>query len=147
MKVPFADLTSQYRNLKPEIDQAIDSVLDSGNFIGGEPIRLFEKNFADVCSAKHCIGLGNGTAGLFLALKALDIGPGDEVITPAWSWISTSEVITLAGAKPVFADVDPAYYTITASEIERKITSRTKAVIVVHLYGQMAETKRIRQDL
>ena len=109
MKVPFANLTSQYRNLKPEIDQAIDSVLDSGNFIGGEPIRLFEKNFADVCSVKHCIGLGNGTAGLFLALKALDVGPGDEVITPAWSWISTSEVITLAGAKPVFADVDPAF--------------------------------------
>jgi dTDP-4-amino-4,6-dideoxygalactose transaminase len=145
MKVPFANLTSQYRNLKPEIDQAIDSVLDSGNFIGGEPIRLFEKNFADVCSVKHCIGLGNGTAGLFLALKALDVGPGDEVITPAWSWISTSEVITMAGAKPVFADVDPAYYTITASEIERKITGRTKAVIIVHLYGQVAEIKRIKE--
>lgn len=145
MKVPFADLTSQYKNLKPEIDQAIDSVLDAGNFIGGEPVRSFEKNFATLCSAKHCIGLGNGTDGLFLALKALDIGSGDEVITPAWSWISTSEVITLAGAKPVFADVDPAYYTITASEIARKITSRTKAVIVVHLYGQMAGTKLIRQ--
>jgi dTDP-4-amino-4,6-dideoxygalactose transaminase len=145
MKVPFADLTSQYKNLKPEIDQAIDTVLNSGNFIGGEPVRLFEKNFAKLFSAKHCIGLGNGTDGLFLALKAFGIGPGDEVITPSWSWISTSEVITLAGAKPVFADVDPKYYTITASEIEKKITSRTKAVIVVHLYGQMAEAKRIRQ--
>lgn len=145
MKVPFADLTSQYKNLKPEIDQAITSVLNGGNFIGGEPVRLFEKNFAALCSAKYCIGLGNGTAGLFLALKALDIGPGDEVITPAWSWISTSEVITLAGAKPVFADVDPTHYAITPSEIEKKITSRTKAVIVVHLFGQMADTKHIRQ--
>jgi dTDP-4-amino-4,6-dideoxygalactose transaminase len=145
MKVPFADLTSQYKNLKPEIDLAIDSVLDSGNFIGGEPVRLFEKNFAALCSAKYCIGLGNGTDGLFLALKAFDVDPGDEVITPAWSWISTSEVITLAGAKPVFADVDATYYSVSASEIEKKITNRTKVIIVVHLYGQVADTKHIRQ--
>lgn len=145
MKVPFVNLTKHYESLKPQIDKAIHSVLSAGNFIGGEPVRLFEKNFAGLCSAKHCVGLGNGTDGLFLALRALNISSGDEVITPAWSWISTSEVITAVGAEPVFVDVDSTYYTVTALEIEKKITSRTKAVIVVHLYGQMAEIDRIKE--
>jgi dTDP-4-amino-4,6-dideoxygalactose transaminase len=144
MKVPFTDLAMQYKTLKPEIDRAISEVFDSGYFIGGKPVKEFEHHFASLCEIKNCVAIGNGTDGLFLSLKALGIGPGDEVITPAWSWISTSEVITLAGAKPVFADVDPEYFTITQENIKSKITSRTKAVIVVHLYGQVADVNSIK---
>jgi len=143
MKVPFVDLARQYQELKPEIDAAIDQVLDSGNFIGGNPVKQFETNFASLLQAKNCVALGNATNGLFLALKAYGIGPGDEVITPAWSWISTSEVISLTGATPVFADVDSDYFSITLQQINAKLTDRTKAVIVVHLYGQVAEVTDI----
>jgi dTDP-4-amino-4,6-dideoxygalactose transaminase len=145
MKVPFIDLAAQYKSLKPEIDQALGSILTSGNFIGGKEIRTFERNFAGLCGVTECVGLGNATDGLFLALKALGIGAGDEVITPAWSWISSSEVISLAGATPVFADVDRSLFTVTTAEIQSKITSKTKAVIVVHLYGQMAEVVTIKK--
>lgn len=145
MKVPFIDLAAQYKSLKPEIDQALNTVLTSGNFIGGEAVRTFERNFAELCGVTECVGLGNATDGLFLALKALGIGGGDEVITPAWSWISSAEVISLAGATPVFADVDPELFTISQKEIQSKITSKTKAVIVVHLYGQMAEVAPIKR--
>jgi len=144
MKVPFMDLAIQYKSLKPEIDQALEEVLNSGSFIGGKPVREFEHNFASLCGIKNGVAIGNGTDGLFLSLKALGIGPGDEVITPAWSWISTSEVITLTGAKPVFADVDSEHFTITRANVKAKITSRTKAVIVVHLYGQVAEVNEIK---
>lgn len=144
MKVPFIDLSVQYKSLKDDIDQALNSVLTSGGFIGGEAVKSFERNFADLCGVRECIGLGNATDGLFLALKALGVGSGDEVITPAWSWISSSEVITLTGATPVFADVDPVLFTITAAAIQSKITSKTKAIIVVHLYGQMAEVEPIK---
>lgn len=144
MNVPFADLAIQYKTIKPDIDKAIQDVLDSGNFLGGEPVKNFEKSFSLRCGIKNCITIGNGTDGLFISLKAMGVGPGDEVITPAWSWISTSEVITLAGATPVFADVDSRYFTISETDIERKITPRTKAVIVVHLYGQVAEVTRIK---
>jgi dTDP-4-amino-4,6-dideoxygalactose transaminase len=144
MNVPFADLAIQYKELKPEIDQAISEVLEAGNFIGGKPVKDFEQNFASLCRIKNCVAIGNGTDGLFLSLKALGIGPGDEVITPAWSWISTSEVITLTGAQPVFAEVDLDYFTVTEKNIKDKITSRTKAVIVVHLYGQVAEVRKIK---
>jgi len=145
MKVPFIDLASQYKSLKPEIDQALSSLLSSGNFIGGEAVKTFEGNFADLCGITECVGLGNATDGLFLALKALGVGSGDEVITPAWSWISSAEVISLVDATPVFADVDPGTFTITQREIQSKITSKTKAVIVVHLYGQMAAVAQIKK--
>jgi dTDP-4-amino-4,6-dideoxygalactose transaminase len=144
MKVPFSDLAIQYQTLKPEIDRAIAGVLDSGNFIGGSPVKHFEDSFSARCQVKKCVAIGNATEGLFLSLKALGIGQGDEVITPAWSWISTSEVITLTGATPVFADVDSKYFTISEQEIKDKITPRTKAVIVVHLYGQVAEVNAIK---
>jgi dTDP-4-amino-4,6-dideoxygalactose transaminase len=144
MKVPFSDLAIQYQTLKPEIDKAISGVLDSGSFVGGSPVKHFEESFSALCQSKNCIAIGNATEGLFLSLKALGIGPGDEVITPAWSWISTSEVITLTGAVPVFADVDSKYFTISEKEIRDKITTRTKAVIVVHLYGQVAEVNEIK---
>jgi len=145
MKVPFIDLAAQYQSLKPEIDQAVNSILTSGSFIGGEAVKTFEKDFSDLCRVSECVGLGNATDGLFLALKALGIGKGDEVITPAWSWISSAEVITLVGATPVFADVDPELFTITPKEIKSKLTANTRAVIVVHLYGQMAEVRPIKE--
>jgi dTDP-4-amino-4,6-dideoxygalactose transaminase len=144
MKVPFIDLAAQYKSLKPEIDQALSSVLTSGGFIGGEAVKTFERNFADLCGVNECVGLGNATDGIFLALKALGVGSGDEVITPAWSWISSAEVISIAGATPVFADVDPELFTINQKEIQSKITSKTKAIIVVHLYGQMVEVEPIK---
>jgi dTDP-4-amino-4,6-dideoxygalactose transaminase len=139
MNVPFVDLALQYRNLKPEIDRAVSEVLSSGRYIGGEVVRNFETQFATKTGARHGVAIGNATDGLFLSLKALGIGPGDEVITPAWSWISTSEVISLCGATPVFADVDPDYFTLTADSVARKVTQRTKAIILVHLYGQVAD--------
>jgi dTDP-4-amino-4,6-dideoxygalactose transaminase len=145
MKVPFIDLAAQYQSLKSEIDQAVNSILTSGSFIGGAAVKTFEKDFSDLCGVTECVGLGNATDGLFLALKALGIGNGDEVITPAWSWISSAEAITLVGATPVFADVDPELFTITQKEIQNKITYKTKAIIVVHLYGHMAEVGPIKE--
>ena len=144
MNVPFADLASQYKNLKPEIDKAVGDVLDSGNYVGGAHVKNFEKDFASLCGTKNCIGVGNGTDGLFLSLKAFGIGPSDEVITPAWSWISSSEVITMTGARTVFAEVDANHFITTTKNIKDKITPRTKAVIAVHLYGQVAEMKEIK---
>ncbi len=144
MKVPFANLAEQYFQIKPEIDEAIQAVLVGGNFLGGEPVQRFETDFERLCGAKNCVGVGNATDALFLSLKALGIGLGDEVITPAWSWISTAEVISLTGAKPVFVDVDSEFLTVTAERIKERITSKTKAVIIVHLYGQLAETIAIK---
>lgn len=144
MKVPFIDLAAQYNSIKPEIDQALNSLLASGSFIGGAAVKTFEKDFSDLCGVTECVGLGNATDGLFLALKALGIGNGDEVITPAWGWISSAEIITLVGATPVFADVDPQSFTITKEEIQKKITDKTKAVIVVHLYGHMVDIGPIK---
>jgi len=143
MKVPFGDLAIQYRAIQPEIDKAIAEVLQSGSFIAGKPVRNFETNFSAIFQVKNCVTIGNATSGLFLALKAKGIGPGDEVITPAWSWISTSEVVTLAGATPVFVDVDPKYFTTTAKQVKERVTAKTKAVILVHLYGQVAEANAI----
>lgn len=143
MKVPFFDLTAQYASIKNDIDSAIHSVVRGGYFVGGRPIKEFETSFAAQCGSHHCIGLGNATDGLFIALKALGVKPGDEVITPAWSWISSAEVISLAGAKPVFADVDPRYFTISVEAIKASITSKTRALIVVHLYGQMVDLEPI----
>lgn len=145
MKVPFINLSLQYDLYKSEIDEALLNVLSSGNYLGGVSVSDFENSFAKKCNASFCVSLGNATSGLFLSLKALGIGPGDEVVTPAWSWISTSEVISLCGATPVFADVDPEYFTITEKEIISKITSKTKALIAVHLYGQAAEISKIRK--
>jgi dTDP-4-amino-4,6-dideoxygalactose transaminase len=145
MKVPFSDLAIQYKMLKPEIDQVVAVVLASGNFIGGHHVKHFEESFSSRCGVENCIALGNATEGLFLSLKALGIGPGDEVITPAWSWISTSEVISLTGATPVFVDVDSKYFTVSGKTIEDKITAQTKAVIVVHLYGQVADVSEIKE--
>ncbi len=141
--VPFVDLHPQYLFLKKEIDSAVLSVIENTTFIGGEPLTSFENNFAAACGVKHSIGVGNGTDALYIILKSLGITSGDEVITVANSWISTSETISQCDAKPVFVDIEPDYYTIDVSKIEEKITRKTKAIVPVHLYGQMAEIDKI----
>jgi dTDP-4-amino-4,6-dideoxygalactose transaminase len=144
MNVPFVDLKIQYKSLKPEIDTAIQSVIDNTAFIGGKYVEAFERAFAEKYGVKHCISCANGTDAIYVALKALGVGPGDEVITVANSWISTSETITQAGARPVFVDIDE-YFHIDPTKIEKKITRKTKAVIPVHLYGQAAAIEAIKQ--
>lgn len=145
MKVPFADLKIQYRSLKTEIDKAIENVITETAFIGGKYVKNFEKEFASQYGVKHVIGCANGTDSLYIIMKMLGIGPGDEVITVANSWISSSETITQTGAKPVFVDVDPVYYSIDEKQIESKITSKTKALIAVHLHGQMCHVNAISE--
>lgn len=144
MLIPFVDLKAQYQNIKSEINQAIQSVIDETAFIRGKYVAEFEKVYAEKYGVKHCISVANGTDAIYITLKALGIGSGDEVITVANSWISTSETISQVGAKPVFVDIEPSYYTIDASKIEEKITPRTKAIIPVHLYGQPAEIDVIK---
>jgi dTDP-4-amino-4,6-dideoxygalactose transaminase len=143
MKVPFVDLKAQYRSIKPEIDNAIASVFEEGNFVGGGFVKKFESQFSGLHQTKHCITLGNGTDALHAALKMLGISPGDEVLTPALSWISSAETITLAGGIPVFIDIDPLTHTIDPNRIEEKISQRTKAIVVVHLYGHIADMRSI----
>lgn len=143
MQVPFVDLKKQYFSLKSEIDAAVFSVLENASFIGGEEVKNFEKNFAAACGVKHCIGVGNGTDALYIIMKTLGIKAGDEVITVANSWISTSETVSQCGAKPVFIDIEPDYYSIDVTKIEEKINTKTKAIVPVHLYGQMAEIDKI----
>jgi dTDP-4-amino-4,6-dideoxygalactose transaminase len=144
MNIPLVDLKAQYDTIKNEIDRAIEQVIAQTAFIGGPFVKEFEDAFAAHCGVKHCIGVANGTDALFIAMRALGIGAGDEVITAANSFIATSEAIAMAGAKVVFVDIDPRTYTIDAARIEEKITPRTKAFIPVHLYGQPADMDRIR---
>lgn len=139
MEIPFVDLKAQYESIKLEIDQAISDVIASSAFIGGPFVKAFETAFAAYCDAKHCVGVGNGTDAIFLTLKALGIGDGDEVITAANSFIATSEAITMSGAGVVFVDIRPDTFNIDAEKIEERITDRTKAIIPVHLYGQPAD--------
>ena len=143
MNIPLVDLVSQYQDIKTEIDQVMSEVISKTAFIGGQHVQSFETAFAEFCGVQHCVGVGNGTDALFIALRAMGIGAGDEVITAANSFIATSEAITMAGARVVFADVDPCTYNIDPTRIEEKITSRTKAIIPVHLYGQPAAMERI----
>ncbi len=144
MDVPFFELKAQYQQIKSDVDHAIREVFENGNFIRGEKVKAFENAFSKTIGTDHCIGVGNGTDALFLILKAYGIGAGDEVITPAFSWISSSETITQCGATPVFADVDDEFYTLDPIDVEKKITSNTKAIIAVHLYGQVAEMNVLR---
>jgi len=138
MKVPFVDLKAQYQSIKPEIDNAMASVFEDGNFIGGRFVKEFESQFSALHKIENCIAVGNGTDALYATLKMIGIKPGDEVLTPALSWISSAETITLAGGTPVFVDIETQFYTIDPVQIEQKISSKTKAIVVVHLYGQVA---------
>lgn len=144
MNVPFVDLKAQYQTIKTPIDTAIQEVINQTAFVGGQFPKAFENQFAKAYGVEHCIGVANGTDAIYIALKALGIGPGDEVITVANSWISTSETISQAGAKPVFVDID-TFSTIDPTKIEEKITAKTKAIIPVHLYGQPADIERIKE--
>lgn len=139
VRIPFVDLKTQYASIKADIDRAIASVIEQTAFIGGPFVKEFEETFARHCGVAHCVGVANGTDALFVALRTLGIGPGDEVITQANSFIATSEAIRMAGAQVVFVDIDPRTYNIDVAQIERKITPRTKAIIPVHLYGQPAD--------
>jgi len=139
MTIPFVDLKRQYETIKDEIDNVIFKVISESAFIGGKYVKNFEEAFTKFCNVKHCIGVGNGTDAIFIALKSLGIGKGDEVITAANSFIATSEAITMTGATAVFVDINPQTYNIDVRKIEEKVTPRTKAIIPVHLYGQPAD--------
>lgn len=143
--VPFVDLGVQYRAIAAEIDDAISKVIQDADFILGREVRLFEEEFAEFCDASYAVGVDSGTSALELALRAFDIGPGDEVITAANSFIASALGISHAGAKPVLVDVDPYTYTLDVTALERAITRRTKAIIPVHLYGHPSHMGPIRQ--
>jgi len=143
MQIPLVDLKAQYATIKTEVDQAISNVLADTAFIAGKYAKKFEDEFAVYAGFKHCIGCGNGTDALELALGAIGVGPGDEVLVPALTWVSSAICASQVGAKPVFVDMLPGVYTIDPSKIEAKITSRTKAIIPVHLYGLPAEMDEI----
>ena len=140
--IPLVDLYAQYLRIQPAIDAAIRRVIESSAYVGGEPVREFEIAYASDYGIPHCVPVGNGTDAIYIVLKMLGIGNGDEVITTAHSWISTSETISQAGARPVFVDVDD-YYTIDVALIEAAITPRTRAIIPVHLFGQPADMTAI----
>lgn len=143
--IPFVDLKAQYDSIKEEIDEAIQSVLNSTSFIMGEELMKFEEEFAQFCEVKHAIGVANGSDALILALIACGIGEKDEVITVPHTFIATTEAITHVGGKIVFVDIDPKTYNIDVSKIEEKVTKRTKAIIPVHLYGQPADMEPIME--
>src|ERR1700735_2130355 len=143
MPVPYADLQLQYQNIKGEIDAAIAGVIRDNAFIRGPYVDAFEARFAEAVDIRHCVSCANGTDALYLAMAALNVQPGDEVITTAHSWISTSAMITHAGATVVFADTDGLTFTIDPAAIEAAITPRTVGIIPVHLYGQPADMDAI----
>ncbi|MDC3364889.1 DegT/DnrJ/EryC1/StrS family aminotransferase [Pseudomonadales bacterium] len=143
MNVPFVDLKKQYDSIKVDIDNAIQSVINETAFIKGKYVSNFEEEYKEAYGVKNVVSCANGTDAIYISLRALGIGQGDEVITTALSWISTSQTISQAGAKVVFADIDPEYYTIDPSSIEEKITDKTKAIIPVHLYGHPANMTEI----
>lgn len=137
--IPLVDLRAQYQPLKEEILTAIGDVLDGMELFLGKNVRGFEAEFADYCGVRHAVGVGSGTEALHLALLACGIGPGDQVITVSHTFIATVEAICLTGATPILVDIDPDTYAIDVSQIEDRITSQTKAIVPVHLYGQPAD--------
>jgi len=139
----FLDLKLQYRSIKKEIDIAIRRVVESSRFIGGAEVENFEREIAKFCDTKYAVGVNSGTDALLLALRALEIGSNDEVITTPFTFIATAEIISITGAKPVFVDIDPKTFNIDPSKIEKRITKRTRAIIPVHLFGQMANMSAI----
>ncbi len=135
-KIPPVDLTRQYKLIQEEANSAVLDILNSGHYIGGEAIANFEQEFADYIGVTQCVSCNSGTDALFLALKALNIGEADEVITTAFSFFATAEVVSRVGAKPIFVDIDPHTFNLNLAQIEQAITPHTKAIIPVHLFGQ-----------
>ncbi len=145
MAVPFLDLRKQYQVLRDEINAALSGVLEGARFIGGPQVAEFEREFAAFCEVQHAVACASGTDGLYLALRALDIGPGDEVITTPYTFVASVGSIRLAGAKPVLVDVRPETLNIDPGAIENQVTPRTRAIMVVHLYGQPAEMDAVME--
>ncbi len=141
--VPFLDLKAQYRSIKDEIAAAIASVLENCDFVGGAAVEEFERDFAKFCQTVYAVGVSNGADALYLALRALEIGPGDEVITVPNTFIATASAISRTGASVRFVDVDPATLEMDAYQLEHAITPRTRAILPVHLYGQMPDMNAI----
>lgn len=143
MNVPFLDLQAQYQKYKSEFDAGIQAVLDSSAYIQGPAVEEFERRFADYLGVKHVLGVANGTDALYLSLRACEIGPGDEVITAANTFLATTEAISATGATIVLVDADPNSYTLDPTKLPAAITEKTKAIIPVHLYGQPADMDAI----
>ena len=143
MTIPFIDLKTQYQALKPQIQARINAVLDHGQYIMGPEVKELEEKLAAYTGSKHCITVASGTEALLMSLMALGIGPGDEIVTTPFTFVATAEVIVLLGAKPVFVDVESDTGNIDASQIEAKITPKTKAIMPVSLYGQTADMDAI----
>ncbi|MEO1341858.1 MAG: DegT/DnrJ/EryC1/StrS family aminotransferase, partial [Cyanobacteria bacterium J06635_13] len=135
-QIPPVDLTRQYQLIKEKADSAVLEILSSGRYIGGKAIASFEQEFADYIGVTECVSCNSGTDALFLALRALNIGSGDEVITTPFSFFATAEVITRVGAKPVFIDIDAATFNFDLTQLEQAISPQTKAIIPVHIFGQ-----------
>ena len=143
LNIQMVDLKSQYMKIKPQIDQAINDVLSSSQFINGEHVKSFQYELAAYLGVKHVITCANGTDALQISMMALDLKPGDEIITPSFTYIATTEVIGLLGLKPVFVDCDPQNFNISVDEVEKAITKKTKAIVPVHLFGQSSDMKSI----
>lgn len=139
MKVPFLDLKAQYRTIKAEIQASVEEVFEAQNFILGEQVKRLESEVASYCGSKMAIGCASGTDALYLALRALEIGAGDEVVTVPYTFFATAGAIWNTGARPVFVDIQPDTYNLDPAKLEAAITARTKAIIPVHLYGQCAD--------
>ena len=137
--IPLSEPSREYLELKTEIDAAMQAVCAEGHFILGPNVKAFEKEMATYCECPHAVGVANGTDALHLALRALRVGPGDEVITPTFTYIATAEVIGLLKLTPVLVDVDPKTFTLDLAQVRAAITPRTKAIVPVHLYGQCAD--------
>lgn len=145
MQIPLVDLKAQYESLQPQIEQAMQEVLEQACYILGPPVETFEQNFARYCDANHCVGVASGTDALHLIFRGLDIGPGDEVIIPAFTFVATALGVSLAGAKPVLVDVCRSNGLIDPQAIEAAITERTRAIVPVHLYGRCADMQAIER--
>lgn len=141
--IPILDLTKQYKKLEKQIDKAVKDVLVSGHFILGPSVKKLEEDFAKYCGCEKAVGVANGTDALHVALRALNIGPGDEVITVAFTFIATGEAIGMVGATPVFVDINPDTFNMDINQIESAITPKTKAILPVHLYGQPCDMDKI----
>jgi dTDP-4-amino-4,6-dideoxygalactose transaminase len=144
-KVNFIDLKAQYQSIKPEINEVIQSVLDSTSFTGGPFVRSFEEAFANAHDAKYCVTVSNGTAALHIMMLALEFGSGDEIIVPANTFFATAEAVSLCGATPVFVDCEKDFYNMDPAKLEAAINKNTKAILVVHLYGQPAQVEVIKE--
>lgn len=143
LNIQMVDLKSQYMKIKPQVDQAINDVLSSTQFINGEHVKSFQNELAAYLDVKHVITCANGTDALQISMMALGLKPGDEIITPSFTYIATTEVIGLLGLKPVFVDCNPENFNISVDEVEKAITKKTKAIVPVHLFGQSSEMKSI----